>query len=518
MAIGGSFRNGAISTFQQIKKNPVQFSLAVFLVMCCGATKKFQTFPMPWVAGQSACIKEVTATPNSTWNMIQSENGKTFKPLTWLETKADCKEKAKVFTFTTEQFTITTANLVFFGVVKAVFNFVTGVSCDRWGRKWTLVAGWVLGLPMVFMVLFAKSWWTAAAASIFLGMQQALVWSATIFIMVDYLGQSNAGIAIGLNETIGYTTIAIVNKIAAAIMDEDNPRSTCYYVVLGLIVVGILLGALALKESKVIAVKEEADSTGRQDDEVINNTRSELVWPSGRKSSVSVGRSAFIYTSFVNTSLMTICVAGLMINFISGFAWGLFAKWMKNDYYIDGDLKWGKLSKDDVANVTLCYALPKGVLQMFFGFIGDRIGRKWLIAVGLSLCSVGMIILAITGEASDNPLVGFYFGAVCLGIGTGVMYTNNLAAVCDHSDPSWRSSALGSYRFWRDMGYAVGALVTGLFADSIGIGGSVILTAVLTILAATNVGIFYREVTPEDKSEDKYEDKSEDKSEIIAEA
>lgn len=497
MALGQrGVASGARSAFAMFKRNPVQFLLAMYMAAACGATNKFQTFPMPWVAGESSCKKEVTKAPHDIVPFVSGS--KSYVPTTWLEIKADCKEKAKVFTFVTESFTITTANLVFFGIVKAVFNFVTGVCCDRWGRKSTLVVGWAIGIPAPLMVLFAGSWWTAAFSSVFLGMQQALVWSASIFIMVDYLGREHSGFAIGMNETAGYTSISIMGVVAAAIMDEDDPRAACYYVVLGLVAVGMILGLVALKESKTVAVREEAEATGRSEEAVQEATTTTLSWPSGRSSTVSVPRSAFIYSSFVNESLMVICFAGLMINFISGFAWGLFAKWMKSDYVVDGELQWAGMSKTTVANITLCYGLPKGVLQWIFGFVGDRFGRKWLIVVGLSLCTLGMLILALAGETSDSPEVGFYLGALTLGVGTGVMYTNNLAAICDHSDSTWRASALGTYRFWRDLGYAVGALITGLFADAIGIGGSVLLTAALTALSATLVAVFYKEAQAED--------------------
>mmetsp|Transcript_15472 Transcript_15472/g.48706 ORF Transcript_15472/g.48706 Transcript_15472/m.48706 type:complete len:202 (+) Transcript_15472:58-663(+) len=164
---------GARSAFGMFLKNPVQFLLAVFLVMSCGAVKKFQTFPMPWIAGQSKCMKVVEAPPSKALSNVSTaiaSGTKVYAPTKWLETKTDCSEKAKVFLFVTESFTITTAYLVFFGVVKAVFNFVTGVCCDRFGRKWTLFIGWLLALPMPFMVIYANSWWTAATSNIFLGM------------------------------------------------------------------------------------------------------------------------------------------------------------------------------------------------------------------------------------------------------------------------------------------------------------------------------------------------------------
>lgn len=490
--------DGATDAFAKVRANPRIWFVAVFLVATCGATKKFQTFPMPWIAGQSKCQKEVDKLPSSrrlvpSVGQVISKSGKQYTPVKWLETKPDCKEKAKVFLFVTERFTITTAYLVFFGLVKAIFNFITGVCCDRFGRKWTLVAGWVLGIPMPFMVIFAESWWTAAFSNVFLGMQQALAWSATIFIMVDVMGKEHAGLAIGINETIGYTTIAIITVIAAAIMDEDYPREECYYVVLALIGASILVGGLLLKESKPLAVTEDAEKTDRDEQAVEALDDSKLVWPSGRESTVTVAQSAFVYTSFINKSLMSICYAGLMINFLSGFAWGLMKKWMKDDYVVDGETKWEGLEKETVANIVLCYGLPKGVLQFIFGYVGDVVGRKWLIVSGLSTCVLGLVILAATGEASDDPTAGFFVGALFLGIGTGVMYTNNLAAVVDHSDPSWRSSSLGAYRFWRDLGYAVGALLTGLMADAMGKFGAVLLAAALTALAAIFVALAYQE-------------------------
>jgi len=475
----------------KLRQYPVQLLLAIFLVMCCGATKKFQLFPMPWVAGNSECRKLVSRVPGvGPANMkMNASNGRLYTVTTLEELKPDCQEKAEVFVFVGESFTITTAYLVFFGLTKAIFNFVTGVCCDRFGRKWTLVAGWVVAIPLPLMVIFAENWWTAALSNLFLGMQQALVWSATIFIMIDYFGKSNAGIAVGINETVGYTTISIVGVIAAAIMDEDSPRTTCYYVVITIILVGIVLGVAALKESKQVAAQEEAEVSGRA--ETVDEAT--LTWPSGRSVTFSKAQSAFVYTSFINGPLMSINFAGLMANFISGFAWGLFAKWMKNDYVVDGELMWTKLSKETIANITLCYGLPKGIFQWIFGFAGDRIGRRWLITGGLAMCTLGLVILAATGESASDPVAGFAAGSLFLGVGTAMMYSNNLAAVSDHTDPTWRSSALGAYRFWRDLGYAVGALINGAFADGVGIFGSVLLTAALTALSAICVGVFYRE-------------------------
>lgn len=442
MALGEDKKlyDGFFSILAKIQKNPFQFMLAVWLVMCVGACNKFFLFPMPWIAGQSECRKEVLSPPFKTTSVASGTF--TYTPAAWIQVKNNCTEKAEVFTFVTEKFTLTTSNFVFFGITKAIFNFTVGVLSDIFGRKWAVVIGWVLSLPMPFMVLYANDWWTVATANIFLGIQQALVWSATIFIMIDYLGQEHSGTAVGINETIGYTVIAIVTEIAAAILDEHHPRRENYYVVLAIIGSSIVISTLFLKESKPLAVDEESKITGRSKETIEKSKETSLVWPSGRKTQVEVARSAFIYTSFINMSLVSICFAGLMVNFITGFVWGLFTKWMKNGQAN----RWKPLSKGDIANIVLCYGLFKGVLQFIFGFIGDRYGRKFVIIFGQLFNVLGLVVFVGTGLDENDPRVGFFFGAIFLGLGTAMMYANNLAAVCDHSDPSWRSSALGAYR------------------------------------------------------------------------
>jgi len=500
MALGQNrtLKEGLADVWAKLKPNMWQFFIAWLLVMMCGAVKKLSTFPMPYIAGQSQCMKEVTSVPeNMSANSAFLSGGKSYEPQVWIETKPDCEEKARVFTFVTEKFTATTANLVFFGVSKAVLNFVTGVFADVFGRKWCVVLGWLCFIPMPLMVIFATDWWTVATSNIFLGIQQSLVWSATIFIMIDYLGTKNAGIAIGINETTGYVAVAVFNSVAGALIDTSDPRAVCYYVTIGITVVGILVSGILLKESKNQSVTEEAERTGRSEDAIAKPTDSTLTWPSGRESKVDVARSAFLYTSFVNHSTLSICFAGLLINFLSGFAWGLLVKWMKGGgSNLAGE--WQGLDVISVSNVLLAYGLFKGVPQFFFGFLGDRYGRKWFIVGGLSTCFLGLIIMIGAGVNSADPTAGFAFGSIFLGLGTSIMYTNNLAAICDHSDPSWRSSALGTYRFWRDMGYAVGALVTGAIADWVGIPWSVAFAAILTFISAVLVALLYQEVLPVD--------------------
>ena len=205
------------------------------------------TFPMPYIADQSVCTTFATTGPSGAYNFTEGKisniggrivvfpgsignvtGTKEYKALNWeVTTVKNCKEKATVFVFKQEQFTRSLSYLVYFGFSKAIFNFVCGVASDRFGRKGAFILGWLAIIPGPLMVMFATVWPVAAASSIFLGIQQAMSWSATIFIFVDLAGGSKrAGIAIGLNETIGYTFGAIMNIVAAALLDVNNPRYT----------------------------------------------------------------------------------------------------------------------------------------------------------------------------------------------------------------------------------------------------------------------------------------------------
>lgn len=507
-------RAAGANIVQAMKRNPVQFSLVGFFVVCCGATKGFQIFPMPYIAGQSHCRRITDSAPrmDHVFRGVDPNGTMWYKPLEWevaLE-GVHCVETNGVFNFKKESLVTTTANLAIFGLVKAFFDFLAVIFCDKFGRKLTLSMGWLLALPMPFMVIFAETWWVAAFSTVFLGIQQALVWSVTIFEVINCMGnnsdessssdsksgESKAGVAIGLHETLRYSMIAVSALISAAIMDVDNPREVSYYVVLALIGVNIIACLLLVVKKDIF----KDDETGKK--RAANTT---VLLPSGRRIEMSAARSAFIHTSFVNTPLISLCYAGLMLNFISGFAWGFFAKWMRNDSgkdYVDGELQWSALSNTAVGGIIFCYAFPKGIFQLPSGIAGDHFGRKWFIVGGLFTCAVGLAVLAIAGGVSSDPTIGFVIGALMLGIGTGIVYTNNLAAVFDHADPASRPFALGSYRFWRDLGWALGALFPSVWADDTGKSSSVWLTAVLTILATVCVLVFYKDFnTPEEEDE-----------------
>eukprot|EP00397_Hematodinium_sp_SG-2012_P003812 GEMP01003821.1.p1 GENE.GEMP01003821.1~~GEMP01003821.1.p1 ORF type:complete len:560 (+),score=147.25 GEMP01003821.1:94-1680(+) len=384
--------------------------------------------------------------------------------------------------------------LVAFGLSKAITNFIVGITCDIYGRKPVMIVGWVFGLVIPIMVIFASSWEVVVASNVFLGIQQGLCWSLTIFMMVDYAGAENRGLAVGLNETMGYTAIAIFTKVSAAIINEDsradiNYRTDNYYIAISLVVAGLLISVFLMRDT-IALVKYEGT----------------IVRPSPASRALDMGTGAhtkgdyacmtykaFIQCTFLNRSLMACCQAGLMINFTTAFAWGIMTKWLK-DY--GNAPRWTAFSKDDAADIILAYGLAKGVLQFVFGFGSDRIGRKVPIVGGLLTVCASMLVFYIIGELVDGQETArsaFIFAAFLLGLGTAMMYPNVIAAACEHSSPSWRASAMGTYRFWRDSGYWIGGLTLGAIADASNVSTAIITMAVLCAVSAVLFFVLYRE-------------------------
>lgn len=387
--------------------------------------------------------------------------------------------------------------LIAFGVSKAVTNLIVGIASDVYGKKPVLLVGWLFGIAIPIMVMTSTSWDVIVASNVFLGIQQGLCWSLTIFAMVDYAGPQNRGFAVGINETLGYTSVAVFNKVAAALINEDsqadiNYRNEPYYIIIAFIAAGAIFTLVFMKDTKPLVAREDVLGGAPRSLEL---QHVKCQWPNGRTRDVSVIRMSFLETTFMNPSLIVCCLAGLMINFTTAFAWGIMTKWLKS--YGNGD-KWAPYSKDDVADVLLAYSLAKGLLQFIFGFISDRVGRRIPVVGGLCIVAVAMIIFYVVGEnveGQEDAKNGFIVAAFLLGFGTSMMYPNVIAAVCEHADPSWRASAVGSYRFWRDSGYWIGGLILASITDAGNrdVASAVITTAVIIFVVALLFGLVYKE-------------------------
>jgi hypothetical protein len=284
----------------------------------------------------------------------------------------------------------------------------------------------------------------------------------------------------------GYTAIAIFGKIGPYIWNTSDGELAATRPFVGILVfcvLGLLVTATGiLKDNRTQVVSEQQK---RFEQSGVKKFTEEVVYtfPSGLSKKLSVFRFAFAETSFLNDSLMACCLAGIAINYTTTFAWGLAKTWAKAGG--GADAAWSGIDADSIVDITLTYDLTKGILQFVFGFYSDRFGRRQLIVGGLSLISVGLVCWCIVGgsaTSTESAKNGFFVCSFILGLGTAMMYAVVIAAVGESADPSWRSSAIGSYRFWRDSGYAIGGLLMAYSTDQ-----SSYLTAALVTAAFMSV-------------------------------
>jgi len=343
---------------------------------------------------------------------------------------------------------VTLSFIISFGVVKALANLVAGRSADRWGRKPLLVIGWVVGLPVPFLVMLAPNWGWIVFANLLLGVQQGLCWSAAVMMKVDLVGPVGRGRATGLNEFAGYLAMALSTVGAGWIAAQTALRPQPFYLGVVFAAAGLVLSVLFVKETRGHAQLEAAQ----------HQTPAE---------SLSF-RAIFRRVSWGDRRFFSLSQAGLVNNLNDVVIWGLMPLYVIST----------GISIDRVAALGGTYLGVWGISQAFTGASSDRTGRKPWITGGLWVQSAGMILMVFgVGEAT------WFAAAAIMGLGTGMVYPTLLAAVSDLSHPAWRATALGVYRMWRDSGYAFGALVGGVLADAFSLQIAIFAIAILTALS-----------------------------------
>ncbi|MCB9594795.1 MAG: MFS transporter [Sandaracinaceae bacterium] len=350
--------------------------------------------------------------------------------------------------------------IVVFGISKALTNSVAGRLSDAWGRRGVLVVGWLVALPVPFLLMWAPSWSWVLVANALLGVSQGLTWSTTVIMKIDLAGPKNRGLAMGLNELAGYLAVAAAALATGYVASTWGLRPAPFYLGVGFAVVGLILSAALVRETRQHAALEATLSGGLP--------------PDGQPSA----RAIFWRTSLLDRELSSVSQAGLVNNLNDGMAWGLFPLFFAG----------AGMSLTQIAWLAAIYPGVWGVGQGLTGALSDRVGRKWLIVLGMWLQA-----LAIAGIASSDGFAGFAAGAALLGAGTAMVYPTLLAAIGDVAHPAWRASSVGVYRLWRDLGYAVGALVAGVIADALGIDVSLWAVAGLTAASGVVVAVRMRE-------------------------
>jgi MFS family permease len=351
--------------------------------------------------------------------------------------------------FHLDAFTAVLSFIVVFGAVKAVTNLFAGTLSDRFGRKPVLVAGWLAALPVPLLVIWAPSWGWVVAANVLLGVNQGLTWSTTVIMKIDLAGPERRGLAMGLNEAAGYGAVALTAFVTGVIAERAGLRPEPFFLGLSYGALGLGLSTFAVKETRGHAELE---------------ARTHIASGSGLGADLS-SRDVFVLTSLREPALSACSQAGLVNNLNDGMAWGLFPLLYAT----------GGLSVAAIGALAAIYPAVWGLGQLLTGAFSDRIGRKWLIAGGMWVQSLGIGAIALASSFAPWAI-----GSVLLGVGTAMVYPTLLAAIGDVAHPSWRASAVGVYRLWRDAGYAVGALVAGVLADVFGAS-----TAIWTIAGVT---------------------------------
>jgi MFS family permease len=347
--------------------------------------------------------------------------------------------------------------IVVFGVTKATTNYFAGRLSDGLGRKRVLVAGWLVAVPVPFVLMWAPSWGWVLVANALLGVSQGLTWSTTIIMKIDLAGPARRGFAMGLNEFAGYAAVAGSALATGYVAHAYGLRPEPFYLGVAFVALGLVLSAFVVRDTHEHARHEATQHAA-------------LPGPSQRE--------IFIKTSFTDRELSSVSQAGLVNNLNDGMAWGLFPLFHAS----------ANISLERIGWLAALYPAVWGIAQVFTGALSDRLGRKRLIVGGMWLQAASIALIVMS-----TAFPGFALGAILLGVGTAMVYPTMLAAIADVSHPSWRASAVGVYRLWRDLGYAIGALLAGITADALGVHAAIWLVAAITFASGVVVAVRMRE-------------------------
>jgi len=354
--------------------------------------------------------------------------------------------------------TLIVSFIVSFGVVKACANLVSGQLADIWGRRRVLVLGWLFGLPVPFMIMWAPRWGWVIAANALLGINQGFAWSMTVIMKVDLVGPKSRGLAVGLNEFAGYLAVGLTAFLTGYLAAEYGLRPVPIYLGVAYAVLGTTLSILLVRDTR-------------------DHVRLEI--GNSPRAAAAIGFwEIFVLTSFRDRNLFAASQAGLVNNLNDGMSWGIFPLFFAG---------FG-LGVERIGILKAMYPATWGILQVATGPLSDRWGRKGLIVGGMWVQAGGLLLTALT-----TTFMSWLAGSLLLGIGTAMVYPSLIAAVSDASHPTWRARSLSVYRFWRDLGYAIGALSAGIIADRFGFSWAITSIAALTFLSGAIVALSMRE-------------------------
>jgi len=373
--------------------------------------------------------------------------------------------------------------IVAFGITKAVVNYFAGTLADRFGRKRVLLAGWLVGLPVPLLLIWAPTWGWVVFANVLLGVNQGLAWSVTVIMKIDLVGPHKRGTAMGFNEAAGYGAVAAAAWATGIIAEAYGLRPAPFFLGLAFAGLGLGLSALFVRETaghvahEVAALSGPAPGVPDADTATHDTDRRDTRTRNGDLTN----RQVFALATWRDRSLSSASQAGLVNNLNEGMAWGLFPV-----FFALGGLP--------VGTVGLLVAIAPavwGVGQLFTGALSDRIGRKRLIAGGQGTEAAGLVVIAF-----GDTFTVWAVGSALFGVGTAMAYPTLIAAIGDVAHPRWRGAAVGVYRLWRDLGFAVGAVLAGTLADLYSLTTAILVVAAITAASGLDVALRMRETHP----------------------
>lgn len=343
--------------------------------------------------------------------------------------------------------------IIVFGIVKAITNYYTGALANKFGRRNLLIAGWVIGIPIPLILMYAPSWNWIIAANVLLGINQGLTWSSTVVMKIDLVGEKQRGLAMGLNEFAGYLAVALVAFLTGWIAGEYGLRPYPFYTGIVLVLLGLLGSILFVKDTKQhIAIETTSSSIPRLD---------HIFWN----------------TTWKNNNLGSVTQAGLVNNLNDGMVWGIFPILLASKGF----------SITEIGVVTGIYPAVWGIGQLATGAMADQFCKKTMLFYGMLLQALALIAMLWATALSH-----FITAAAVLGWGTAMVYPTFLATVAENTHPLDRAKSIGIFRLWRDLGYAIGAILTGVIADLFSINAAILFIGVLTGLSSFVIKIRMR--------------------------
>ncbi len=335
--------------------------------------------------------------------------------------------------------------IVVFGVTKAITNYFTGAFADKVGRKNLLIIGWIIAIPIPFILIYASSWSWIIFANLLLGINQGLTWSSTVVMKIDLVGEKDRGLAMGLNESVGYLAVGGVAFLTGWIASNFGLIPYPFYIGIVLSILGLMFSIFLIKDTKHHVAIES------------------------KTSKITLLKNIFWETTWKNKNLGSISQAGLVNNLNDGMIWGLFPILLAS---LNFNLK-------QIGIIVAVYPTVWGLGQIFTGKLADKLPKKNMLFWGMLIQGLTLFLMTFAQTYTE-----FIILSIFLGLGTATVYPTFLAGIADYTNPKQRAKSIGIFRLWRDLGYAIGAILTGIVADKFGILASVKLIAFITVISA----------------------------------